>query len=75
MIEKILRALSGAASDRTGSNTRTLYHWRCSCGAHSRGPGGWLISLDAEYAAQRHQWNKGAEHQMPEVYSTEEEVP
>ncbi|MET7668178.1 hypothetical protein [Micromonospora luteifusca] len=74
MIEKILRALGGARSDRVGRNTRTLYHWRCSCGGHSRGPGGWLIPADAEYAAQRHQWNKGVGHQMPEVYSTEEEA-
>jgi len=75
MFEKILRVLSGTASDRISRNTRTVYHWRCSCGGQSRSAGGWGIPVDAEYAAQRHQWNKGVGHQMPEVYSTEEEVP
>lgn len=74
MIEKILRVLGGTASAPTRSNTRMAYHWRCSCGAHSRGPDGWPFSLEAENAAQRHQWKKGVGHQMPEVYSTQEEV-
>lgn len=63
MIEKIRRALQGAASQPdapSGSpSSRTLYHWRCASGAHSRGPGGWLITHDAEYNAQRHMWRKG----------------
>lgn len=43
------------------------YHWRCECGAHSRG--GFLSEPDAEYAAQRHQWGKGVGHPMPETHS------
>lgn len=54
--------------------TRTLHHWRCSCGTHSRGDGGWLFESDAEYNAQRHQWYKGVGHPMPEVYATEDVV-
>lgn len=42
------------------------YHWRCECGAHSRG--GFLSQSDAEYAAQRHQWGKGVGHPMPETH-------
>jgi len=54
---------------------RTIYHWRCECGAKSRGPGGWGIPSDADYNAQRHQWRMGVGHPLPEVYSTEEEDP
>ncbi|MFG1860805.1 hypothetical protein [Microbispora bryophytorum] len=75
MIEKIWRALKGAASQPSTApgapRSRTFYHWRCSCGAHSRG--GWLITFDAEYNAQRHMWRQGVGHPMPEVYFTEEE--
>ncbi|MFA1546688.1 hypothetical protein [Actinomadura chokoriensis] len=49
-------------------------HWRCACGAHSRGPGGWLITYDAEHNAQRHMWREGVGHPMLEVYSTEEKL-
>ena len=62
-----LRGLLGGDSS---SETRTLYHWRCSCGSHSRG--GDPFETDAEYNAQRHQWSNGVDHPMPEVYSTEE---
>lgn len=57
--------------------TRTVYYWRCACGAHSR-------SGDSEYLteqrARRHQmeagveinaWRAGERHPMPEVYPTE----
>lgn len=86
MIEKILRALAGSASQpdteeaeaswdawTSGrfSNPMT-YHWRCACGAHSRGGGD--IKADAEYNAQRHMWSKPMGHPMPEVYSAEEEL-
>lgn len=55
--------------------TRTLYHWRCSCGAHSRGDGGWLFESDAEYNARRHQEYEGVlHHTMPEVYTTDEAI-
>lgn len=72
MFEKIRRTLNGAASQRDDARSRTLYHWRCACGAHSRGPGGWLITYDAEYNARRHMWREGVGHPMPDVYSTEE---
>jgi hypothetical protein len=62
-------ARSNSAND--GPRTRTLWHWRCECGAHSRG--GDPFKDDAEYNAQRHQWRQGVGHPMPEVYSTEEE--
>ncbi|MET3174713.1 UNVERIFIED_ORG: hypothetical protein ABIB52_002564 [Arthrobacter sp. UYCu721] len=44
------------------------WHWQCECGGHSRG--GDSFKADAEQNAQRHQWNKGLPHPMPEVYST-----
>jgi hypothetical protein len=52
---------------------RTLYHWRCSCGAKSRG--GDLFLQDAEQLAQEHMWRKGVGHPTPEVYAVEIEVP
>ena len=90
MIEKILRALAGSASQpdteealpsweaRASSddwtsgrfNNPMTYHWRCACGAHSRGGD---IKADAEYSAQRHMLSKPMGHPMPEVYSAEEE--
>lgn len=73
MFGRLRRALQG--SGPAAPKTRTLYHWRCECGAHSRGPGGWLIAPDAEYNARRHMWNKDKGHPMPEVYTTEEELP
>lgn len=45
------------------------WHWRCECGGHSRG--GDPFKMDADYNAQRHQWNKGVGHPDPEVYSTD----
>jgi hypothetical protein len=72
VIEKIRRALTGAASqpDETSRSFNPMtYHWRCECGAHSRGAD---IKADTEYNAQRHMWSKGVGHPMPEVYSTEE---
>jgi hypothetical protein len=75
VIEKIRRALKGAASQpgtvSGGPSSRTLCHRRCACGAHSRGPGGRLITHDAQYNAQRHMWYEGVGHPMPEVCSTE----
>ncbi|MFD6534929.1 hypothetical protein [Streptomyces goshikiensis] len=54
---------------------RTRYHWRCECGAHSRG--GFLIQSDAKYAADRHVWSKYKDkgHPTPEVHTTEEPRP
>jgi hypothetical protein len=75
VIEKIRRALKGAAQPGpTSGRPRNpmTYHWRCACGAHSRGGD---IKADAEYNAQRHMWREGVGHPMPEVYSTEEELP
>lgn len=76
MIKKILRALTAAVSQSgpvtRGSHSRTVYHWRCSCGARSRG--GWLIAHGANYAAQRHMWREGVGHPMPDVFSTQERV-
>ena len=68
VVKDFLRGLLGGGSS---PETRTLYHWRCSCGSHSRGGD---IESDAEYNAQRHQWSKGVGHPMPEVYATEEEI-
>jgi hypothetical protein len=73
MLRKFLRGLGGPNDSGGATKTRTLYHWRCECGAHSRG--GDPFESDAEYNAQRHQWGKGVDHPMPAVYSTEEEVP
>lgn len=61
--------------------TRTLYHWRCPCGAHSRG--GHPSEYDAERRAERHQLEAGVEldahlagehHPIPEVYATEDVI-
>ncbi len=70
MLGRFLRGLGGASG---ATKTRTLHHWRCECGGHSRGGVG--LRTQAEYKAQRHQWGKGVDHPMPTVYSTEEEVP
>lgn len=57
---------------------QTVYHWRCSCGAHSRG--GDVSEYMTQSRAQRHQLNTGVElnayragerHPLPEVYATE----
>lgn len=70
------RALRGAAARSSSAggvpSTRTLWHWRCECGAHSRG--GDPFKVDAEYNAQRHMWRKDVGHPMPEIYPTEEEL-
>jgi hypothetical protein len=75
VIEWIRRALRGSES-QTGSTSAgfgsTLYHWRCACGAHSRG--GDPFMSDAEYNAQRHMWRQGVGHPMPEIYSTDEDL-
>ena len=71
MFGKLRRALQGAGV--AAPETRTFYHWRCECGAHSRG--GDPFKSDAEYNAQRHVWSKAKGHPTPEIYSTEEEVP
>lgn len=74
MFREFLRGLGGSDdSDGRGTKMRTLYHWRCECGSGSRG--GDPFESDAEYNARRHQWSKGVDHSMPEVYSTEVEVP
>lgn len=73
MLGKFLRRLGGSGNSGGATKLRTLYHWRCERGAHSRG--GDLFERDAAYNAQRHQWGKGIGHPMPEVYSTEVEVP
>lgn len=52
---------------------RTLYEWKCECGARSRGGRG--FENDVAYNAQRHQWSMGISHPMPRVYATTEEVP
>lgn len=70
MLGKFLRGLTGTGG---ATKTRTLYHWRCECGAHSRGCDS--IKFDAECKAQRHQLRKSIGHPMPSVYSTEVEVP
>lgn len=73
MLGRLLHGFSGRERATSATKTRTLYHWRCECGAHSRG--GDPFESDAEYNAQRHQWSKGIDHPRPEVFSTEEEVP
>ncbi|MER6253559.1 hypothetical protein ABT224_19610 [Streptomyces sp. NPDC001584] len=78
MFKKIRRAL-GAASRPGAAPARpvmqTRYHWRCACGAHSRG--GSLNEGDVKYNADRHLWSKykDKQHPTPEVYTTEEERP
>lgn len=44
------------------------FHWKCSCGSHSRG--GWLLRSDAEQGAFLHRNRKGLPHPEPEIYST-----
>lgn len=73
MLGEFLRRFRGSDSSGGGTRMRTLYHWRCECGAHSRD--GDPSQSDAVYKAQRHQWSKGIHHSMPEVYSTDVEVP
>jgi hypothetical protein len=72
VFEKIRRALGGV-SQPTSPVTRTRYHWRCACGAQSRG--GFLILSDVEHAIDRHVWSKGKGHPVPEIYTTEEVRP
>jgi hypothetical protein len=48
----------------------TRYQWSCECGGHSRSDG-FVFPADAEYAAQRHQWNNGVHHPMPTVTAKE----
>jgi hypothetical protein len=84
MVRNLFRRLTDAIrpSDSDGNGGRpgdhdnpysarpgTFWHWRCDCGGHSRG--GDQFKVDADQNAQRHQWNKGVGHPMPEVYSTD----
>jgi hypothetical protein len=77
MVMNFIRGLLGGGSTQEArkQETRTLYHWRCSCGSHSRG--GDLFESDAKYNAEQHQLSKGVvkgvRHPMPEAYATEEE--
>lgn len=73
MLGRFLRGLVGQDSSGGATKMRTLYHWRCECGAHSRG--GDPFESDAEYNAERHQQGKGVDHPLPLVFSTEKEVP
>lgn len=73
MLGKFLRGLGGSDDPEGATKLRTLYNWRCECGAQSRG--GDPFESDAEENAERHQWRKGVDHPKPEVYSTEVEVP
>lgn len=73
ILRRILRAVGVSADTSGATKLRTLYEWRCECGAHSRG--GDPFKRDAEYNARRHQWSKGVDHPTPEVYATEVEVP
>ena len=68
-------AKKGSGSDRPRDDENPYYaksgvywHWRCECGAHSRR--GDQFKGDADQNAQRHQWRKGVDHPIPEVYST-----
>lgn len=75
MIFKFLRGLAEAVSQPdhgSGYDARLLprHAWHCECGGHSQ-RGGFLSRLDAEYAAQRHQWRKGVGHPMPEIVHEE----
>lgn len=73
MLGRFLRGLKGSDDPVGATKLRVLYNWRCECGAQSRG--GDPFERDAEQNAQRHQWRKGVDHPMPEVYSTEVSVP
>lgn len=80
MIEKIMRALGRSAStpDATtrAPRTRTVYRWRCSCGAHSRGTvGSWLDEYGATGAAEQHGLRSAVGHSTPHVYAVTEERP
>jgi hypothetical protein len=72
VIGKVLRTLIGAGPQASSLPSRPfnppIYHWRCECGAHSRGAD---IKADAEFNAQRHLSRQEASHPTPEVYSTE----
>jgi hypothetical protein len=72
VIGKVLRALIGAESQPSGPPTDQfnppIYHWRCECGARSRGPD---IKADAEFNAQRHLSRQEVGHPTPEVYAGE----
>ncbi len=73
MLGDFLRRRRGSSRSGDVTKMRTLYEWRCECGAHSRS--GDPSESHAEYNAQRHQWNKGVGHPMPEVFTTQVEVP
>lgn len=74
LLRGIADALSSSGDERVGVEDNPYYakagvswRWKCVCGAHSRG-GDWF-KADADYNAQRHQWAKGVDHPLPEVYS------
>ena len=72
MFANFLRGLTDAISQPAESKAvrdlreMTRYQWSCECGGHSRSDG-FVFPADAEYAAQRHQWNNGVHHPMPTV--------
>jgi hypothetical protein len=71
MIGNFLRGLAEAVlrpDGGSGYDARLLprHGWQCECGGHSQRPG-FLSELDAEFAAQQHQWRKGVGHPMPEI--------
>lgn len=73
MFGNFLRGFGGLDHSANATKTRTLYHWNCECGAHSRE--GDSLESHAEYKAQRHQWGMGVEHPMPAVYSADVDIP
>jgi hypothetical protein len=77
VIERIRRALERAASQPQTTDPLgpgPWYGWRCPCGAEGGGGRG-TIRSDAEHLAQRHWTRQPQPHPMPEVYSTDEELP
>lgn len=68
-LRRIIRNRAQLAEDNPyRAKSGTYWHWRCECGAHSRG--GDPFKADADQNAYLHQHRKGVGHPMPEVYST-----
>ncbi|WP_030274381.1 hypothetical protein [Streptomyces sp. NRRL B-24484] len=81
MIGKLLGTVLGlvaagvAAQRRTAARRpeptpriRTMHHWRCECGGHSRG--GFITRDEAWWAGERHRRLKEAGHPTAELYTS-----
>jgi hypothetical protein len=72
LVGRVLQvAAARSRSADAGPRTRTVWHWRCACGGHSRYSE--TSEILAKWKADRHRFRQGVDH-VPETYSTEEEI-